>query len=272
MQIRAHLLAGDPVPAWLQDGTYGEPDPALALDCLMIKAASLRSKSIIVINQGNRGITPIIRYEEAFKEVLAEAQLLDRLFAEWAEDIPPNWKFVTQKSPHHDDSKLSLDHHNLFYDRLFHSYATHGHAVVWNRYRAVRLLINNIQMEILTQMAQYRPENLGTAYLEQSTACQETINRLTTDLCRGIPFFYLLNAGFGHGRRHNDPTIELADTMDSISSHFPPIMMAVLLAWPITIAVGIEGVPSDQMEWLRCRLQAVSQRVGSPRLQVTPEK
>lgn len=257
---------------WLQNGTYGEPDPALALDCLMIKTASLRSKSIIAINQANRGITPIIRNEEALKAVLAEAQMLDRLFAQWAQDIPQNWKFITHKSPGYDDKKLFLDHHNLFYDHIFHSYATHGHAVVWNRYRAVRLLVNSIQMELLSQVAPYRPEDLGTAYLEQSTKCQETINNLVTDLCRGIPFFYLLNAGVGHGRRHTVPATELADSMSSVSSQFPPVMMAVLLAWPITIAVGIEAVPSDQMEWLKSRLQAVTQRVGSLRFQVTPEK
>jgi len=90
-------------------GTHGEPDPALALDSLMIRAASLRSKSIIVINQANKGITPIIRYEEALKAVLVEAQLLGRLFAEWAKDIPQNWKLVTHKSPGYDDKKLSLD-------------------------------------------------------------------------------------------------------------------------------------------------------------------
>lgn len=238
----------------------------------MIKAASLRSKSTIVINQANRGITPIIRYEEALKAMLAEAQLLDRVFAQWAQDIPQNWRFIAHKSPGYDEEKHSLDHHNVFYDRFFHSYATHGHAVVWNRYRAVRLLINSIQMVLLSQVALHRPENLGTAYLEQSTACQETINNLITDLCRGIPFFYLLNAEFGHGRRHTDPATKLADLMSSVSSQFPPLMMAVLLAWPITIAVGIKGVPSVQMEWLKCRLQAVSQRVGSPRLQFTSEK
>lgn len=238
----------------------------------MIKAASLRSKSIHVISQANSGITPIIRHEEVLKAVLNEAQLLDRLFAEWAEYIPQNWRFITHKIPHYDDKKLSLDNHQLFYDEFFHSYATHGHAVVWSRYRAVRLLINNIQMDLVSQVAQYRPETLDTADLEQSVACQETINKLVTDLCRSVPFFYLLNSGFGHGRRHNDPVIELADSMSSISAQFPPIMMAVLLAWPITIAVGIEGVPLDQMEWLRCRLQAVSQRVGSPRLQFTSDK
>jgi hypothetical protein len=238
----------------------------------MIKAALLRSKSIMVINQANRGMTPIIRYEEALTAVLAEAQLLDRLFAQWADNIPQNWRFITHKSTGHDDKKLSFDHHNLFYDQLFHSYATHGHAVVWNRYRAVRLLINSIQMELLSQAAEYRPKNLSTAYVEQPKACQETINSLVTDLCRGVPFFYLLNAGLGHSRRHTDPAMELADSLSSVSSESPPIMMAVLLAWPITIAVGIEGVPSDQMEWLKCRLQTVSQRVGSPKFQVMPEK
>lgn len=237
----------------------------------MIKAASLRSKSIIVINQANRGLTQIMCYEEALKTVLAEAQLLDRLFAEWARDIPQNWKFTTHKSPQYDDKKLSIDHYNLFYDQFFHSYATHGHAVVWHRYRAVRLLINSIQLELLSQAIQYRPETLS-AYLEQSTACQENINDLITDLCRGIPFFYLLNSGFGHGRRHTDSAMKLANSMTSVSSQFPPLMMAVLLAWPITIAVGIEGVPPDQMEWLKCRLQAVTQRLGSPKFQVTPEK
>lgn len=219
------------------------------------------------MNQGNSEMPPIIRHGEALKTVLAEAQLLDRLFAEWAEDIPQNWRFITYKSPQYDDKKLSLDHDDLFIDRLFHSHATHGHAVVWHRYRAVRLLINSIQIDLLSQVAQYRPENLDT-YLEQSTVCQKTINSLITDLCRGIPFFYL-NSGWSHGRRHTERVVELDDSMTIISSQFPPLMMAVLLAWPITIAIGIEGVRRDQMDWLKCRLQAVTQMIGSPVLQVT---
>lgn len=272
LQIRANLLSGEPVPAWLQGGTYGEPDPALALDGLMVKAASLRSKSILVMNQATREPVPTLRYEEALNTVLAEAQLLDSLFAQWAEDMPQNWKFITHRSPDYDGGKLSPGNHHLFYDHLFHSYTTRGHAVVWNRYRAVRLLINSIQMELLFQVTQYRPENLSTAYLDQSTACQETINRLITDLCRSIPFFYLLDAGFGHRRRDTNPATELAVLKNSVSSQSLPIMMAVLLAWPITIAVGIECVPLEQMKWLKCRLQAISQRVGSPRLRVTLEK
>ena len=214
----------------------------------------------------------MIHYEAAFKNMLAEAQALDRLFSQWAQGIPANWKFTAHKSPSHDAKELSPEHHSIFYERQFYCFATHGHAVVWNRYHAVRVLVNSIQIELLSHLVKFGAENLGIAYLEQSTACQENINNRVTDLCRGIPFFYLPNTGVGHDRRNTDLATELADLTSPLSSKTLSLMMAVLPAWPISIAVRVGEVPADQMEWLKCRLRAVTQRIGSLRLPVPSEK
>jgi hypothetical protein len=219
----------------------------------MMKAASLRSKSIQILDDIKSGTRDGV---DNLKSVISEAQLLDYLFAEWTQDMPMEWVFLTRKRLCHSNDQCHNNKSCVQYDDFFHSYTTHHHATIWNRYRAVRLLINSIQMRLLAVEDQHTFGQSDFDISTQSKTCEEVISCLSTDLCRSIPSFHHFDTGF---------STSTSGIIICPESDLKPTM-AVLLAWPISIAVSIEEVPLNQREWLKCRLQAVNKVIGCPTL------
>lgn len=233
---------------------------------MMIKAASLRSRStalFVALESGS------IHGLDDIKTIIADACLLDNEFTLWARDIPKDWSFVVRNSPRYNDKTLWQDDQYLFYDDFYHFYATKGQAVIWNRYRAVRILVKSIRMQLLALYIKSSSQVWDPFNAAEFKECQETIRDLAIDICRSTPFLCLFDPNdvlHEVDVLSNTESTSRIQTVTSlpVSSKCPPLMKAILLAWPISLVVGIEEVPQEQMNWLKCRLNSVHKVIGYP--------
>jgi hypothetical protein len=188
-----------------------------------------------------------------FEDLALEANNLDFALAAWSSSLPEDWGF--DSFPYASRQK---EINSFIYDGWRASYATHGHAVVWNRYRTIRLIVNSIRIRLLSSISGFHDSHVN----DQLETCRDTINFLTTDLCRSVGFFLIpyYPPHRNCGAKADEivyPTAQLCK---------PGILpkMATVLAWPLAVANSIESVSLPQKEWLQCTLQEISNIIGAP--------
>jgi hypothetical protein len=212
----------------------------LVLDILMVQVAALRAKSLTLFEANDTPQPPCLHFKQA-QHITVEAQALDFVLEMWAKDVPDDWKFTTPSSSTAPGSEPPS--HPI----PAHTYASFGHAAVWNRYRATRLLLNSIRMRSLLLLIQRQPDDASLT--EQKAACQKNLDELSRDLCSGVMFF----------------------VDDSNPQH--PILpkMTPLLAWSLTVAVNVESIPHAQREWLKAKLVIMGRTYGDAILESVAE-
>ncbi|KAH8695286.1 hypothetical protein BGW36DRAFT_453183 [Talaromyces proteolyticus] len=135
--IRAYIVGGVAVDKWLEDEElHNSEDPKLKLDMLMISVTSLRSRFKSLSRDFSYGITTDATI---VNNLLIEAGSLDAALAAWSHNLSGQWNFAA-----HTINRLNQAELDRFcYNGRNDSYTTHGHAVMWNRYRAIRVIMCN---------------------------------------------------------------------------------------------------------------------------------
>ncbi|KAI9661610.1 MAG: hypothetical protein M1821_008848 [Bathelium mastoideum] len=254
--IRSSILQGETVDAWLQNGAlFGEEGPTLAFDALMVRVAAFRSKSLGCFRHIDSGLAKDMT---TLNDLTVEAQDLDHALDTWSLGLPEDFTFSLHLLGKEADSKNSLQ-----YEGATHRYATYGHAAIWNRYRAVRLVVNGVRLRLLSAQDQFSQEAMRLdAKLEN---CEKTINALATDMCRSIPFFFTVNTT----KAVDGPSLGAGSISES--EHYIP-NIAALLTWPLGVAVSIEAVPYHYKLWLRRRLKKIASVLGNDVVQHVAER
>ncbi|KAI1204418.1 uncharacterized protein F4807DRAFT_465652 [Annulohypoxylon truncatum] len=252
--VRTCILRGIPAAPWLQDGAeFGEEGPVLGLDSLMVRVASLRARSLhIFLPKSERfssQLSPI--------DIASEARDLDMSLESWSRNVPEDWRFSTQPD-------LSID---SMFDGLVHTYTSHGHATIWNRYRALHIIVNSIRKRALFVASQCSSQTISTN-MEQEM-CLEKISLLSADLCRAIPFFIVPQP-----LRHNSPFEGPSRVNENAANAHYEILpkLATLLAWPLTLAVSTDAVPEPQKQWLKTKLKSIAKSLGDSILETVAEQ
>ncbi|OTA89168.1 hypothetical protein M434DRAFT_112924 [Hypoxylon sp. CO27-5] len=248
--IRTCILRGIPEAPWLEDGAqFGEKGPMLELDSIMIHVASLRQRSLYLFLPKSARFSS----QPLPGQIAAEAQDLDAALESWARDLPEDWRFSTRL-----DSTA-----NSPFDELIHTYPSHGHGAIWNRYRAVHIIVNSIRRRALSVMAQCSSQVISTQ--AEQDICQEKIASLATDLCRSIPFFIA-----SHIIAQDSPSpkrmIKIGSNVIHTNYEILP-KLATLLAWPLALAVSTEAVPEPQKQYLKIKLKSVANTLGDSALE-----
>lgn len=223
----------------------------LELDSLLIRVAILRTRALELLH--DKKLTLESRTNK-LKTVAVETRDLDLAFAAWPQGVSEDWKFSIHPSIECSEPTKS----ELFYEGSVHKYTTRGHAAIWNRYRAVRLILNTMHMRVLSALVQCTsPEPSINAQLEM---CQENIGLLATDLCFSVPVFFNV-----YNMIQDEAGSEPAWIGNNINCPENEIMlkMAAILAWPLTVAVSTEAVPKAQKVWLQHRLKTVASVIGA---------
>jgi hypothetical protein len=212
----------------------------------MVQVASLRSKSLGLFTR--EGAECRLTIPE-IKKIMFQAQELDAQLVSWASVVPDSFLFSIQLG----QVSLGPPGSDLHFTGPIHSYATHGHATIWNRHRACRLIVNSIRKRTMKLLM---PHGARCYHVfEQIDLCQANIVAMTDDICSSIPFFSKrptdgnLPADFG--------TISTEQIVTRIEGESFPQMVS-LLAWVLTVAVSTEDVPESQREWLKQRLKYAS--------------
>ncbi|KAH8660424.1 hypothetical protein BX600DRAFT_438635 [Xylariales sp. PMI_506] len=248
--VRAAMLRGMPVQQWLSEGSvYGEEGLPLRLDQLMIRVTKLRSRFINLMRQSTRELKMQMG---TLNDLAEEAEDVDFALLSWKQGISTEWEF----SKHPVENCRIAAHHDITFGNIIPSYATLSHAAVWNRYRAVRLIVTSIRMKLLNTSQQ--DQMLEVPLNFEMNSCQETINSLIMDICHSVPFFF----SSGH------KTVDMGNSRTRTNFHrsFNPKMQpktAIFLTWPLIVAVSTEAAPILEKQWLRRKLEMIGKDTGN---------
>ncbi|KAI1104373.1 hypothetical protein F4804DRAFT_192916 [Jackrogersella minutella] len=252
--IRTCILRGIPAAPWLQDGAqFGERGPVLDLDSIMVRVAALRSKSLHMFLPKSARFSS----QPPPTDIASEARDIDIALESWSSTIPDGWKFSTKS-----DSRTDAT-----FDGLAHIYASHGHAAIWNRYRAIHIIINSLRKRALCIASRCSSEMISTE--AEQEACQKRIDSLATDLCRGIPFFV-----DSRPTANDLPYTKANAVEDNTTQVYYEILpkLAALLAWPLALTVSTEAVPEPQREWLKVKMKSVANSLGDSILETVADQ
>lgn len=255
---------------------FGEEGVVLELDVLMCRVADLRRRTLLLFGDINDPHRHQHRmgsdYLQDPKSMAAEARTLDAALEAWADHLPSDWKLSIQPLPSStsssSSSSISSGNRSFLYeDEPIYTYASHGHATAWNRYRAVRLIVNSIRLQLLAELSRQplRCPEIGS----EVDACRRNTDVLATELCRSVPFFFTLQPAGSDTSADSHAVVAAAAA--ATEPHIIP-KMGGLLAWPLTVAVSTEAVPAPQRQWLRRTLKTAAAAMGDAVLESVADR
>lgn len=217
--------------SWLQDATaFGEEGAAQRLDAMMIHVAEIRCKALKLQQAAKSDGHVSLR---TTKRLLDEALVLDAALCSWPCIAADDYRYST--FPFNSSQYDGLP----FCGDSAHKYKSYSHAAVWNRFRAIRMIVNSVITRLITALIECAPAaSLVNVQLQKSLA---DICGLASDMCQSIPYFF----------NFKRPTV---DTI------MPKVVTT--LAWPLTVAIGIKTIPDADVRWFRWTLQTVAEALG----------
>ena len=133
----------------------------------------------------------------------------------------------------------------------YHVYSSIWTATIWNHYRCVRILVNELIIDQINYILSH-PEEFSSGwesealYESQLLASNSMLQHLCHDICASVPFY------LGHS----------ANARDRASRPPPKAVSGNLLLWPLYTA-AVTGIVSDLMcQWVAGRLRMISEVVG----------
>ncbi|KAG0645460.1 hypothetical protein D0Z07_8609 [Hyphodiscus hymeniophilus] len=149
-------------------------------------------------------------------------------------------------------STMSLDRRSeeVFSDH-YHVYSSIWTATVWNHYRCVRILVNELIIDqisyVLTHPEEYASSWESVSFYEsQLLASNSTLQHLCHDICASVPFYlgYSVNAS------------------DRASRPPPKAVSGNLLLWPLYSAAVTRIVSDVMRDWVAGRLRIIADVMG----------
>jgi len=121
------------------------------------------------------------------ERIVSKACALDTEYEDWVKNVPLQYIFQTVNLKERNDEVFS-DH--------YHTYTNIWYATVWNHYRCVRLLVNelivsqlnHVYLESMTSDAAFIFEG-SDVVANQISMSNSTLVQLCHDICASVPFF-----------------------------------------------------------------------------------
>jgi hypothetical protein len=178
-------------------------------------------------------------------EFLLKACEIDAECVNWVWTCPPEYSYRTI-TLHEKTDEVYQDHYDV-YSNLFI-------AVIWNNYRCIRILINQLIIDCLKEACSTNSLQVSTNdlayYSIRKARSEEVILESSTEICSSVPYFLNFNP---------DPSA-MRQPLRSFNVN--------LLLWPLYNAGLSNLIPREQLEWIIYRFRLISD-VLSIR-QVTP--
>lgn len=161
--------------------------------------------------------------------VIAMILELDAELAAWATQLPRGWEYAIIDTP---------DRTEGVYERSYHVYLDFWHATIWNNYRCVRILLNEMLLDKLDHLniSTYTPVFRSVTLQTHRHRSCATVSRLVSDICASVPF-HLTHA-------YLQPA---------------PAAAGFFLLWPLYVVGAMVDVPDaprlwviDRLEYIRC--------------------
>jgi hypothetical protein len=187
------------------------------------------------------------------RRLLAEAQALDDVLVTWANNLPTEYWYSTRSVQ--DDGRVETG--NRVFNGTVHIYPTVGHAGMWNRYRALRLTVNDIMLKTLSVLAESPDSDSESDTESLEEAAKLRIQRLAGDLCASVPCMLGLIETH-HVARHDVTVVTKIPASLKVATK---ATAASFLCWPLTMATMVSGIPEQHQRYLRNCLLDVSEIV-----------
>ncbi|KAK5696408.1 hypothetical protein LTR17_024246 [Elasticomyces elasticus] len=217
-QLRACLFRGERAPASICNASWHDTSGSAAgLDLLMIRLANVRAEMF-----GMMGKEPLASAnEEHYRDFVTKTEELDLALERWLCCI---------------DNGLSVDVSKTESDA---PPCTTDHAVLWTQYCAARMLLTNARRRLLETC--YGDLN----YRSKATGLCASVQQLTDQLARQMQcaIAYLVTA-------IADTTGKPFVSGKTRTNQIAP-KAAMVIAWPVAIALSIDAVPQPQKQWFQ---------------------
>lgn len=219
----------------------------------MIRVAKLRHDvrtTLAVAQIQNSVIT-----RRKLQDLAEESQGIDNGLTMWILQAPDEWQFLIAGTPEvYEDTRQGFCS-----DILPHYYKSVGHAAIWNQYRALRLLVNDMYIQMAEASAK---TDYAFAAYELSLA-RGRMMKLSKDLCDAVSS-QIRQMKKSQAERPLEHSAEL--------ERMTPVAYAAgLLAWPLAAGSCLATLPDQQRRCIRYYLSTIAQFLGDRILETIAE-
>ncbi|KAF2661870.1 hypothetical protein K491DRAFT_332870 [Lophiostoma macrostomum CBS 122681] len=237
--VKSSLLRGHE-PCWLKDGDiFGEKGIALEFDHLTIQAIGLNLRCSRRYQESQRHSLD----SSVLDALHQDARMLDKTIEDWSTQLPSKWAYRT-----HTLSGTHSFPEDEFFSGTVLSCTTHGFAAVWTEYFAIRMLIVNSRLRILSLSC----GQLGEAFSQERSECIAQLNSFANSLASFVPSSLdRVRATAVSASDHSIAPVEFVD--EPLKAY-----LANLVVWPLSLASSLQEVDPGQRQWFRSRLSWIS--------------
>ncbi|KAK3679970.1 hypothetical protein LTR78_000347 [Recurvomyces mirabilis] len=233
--LKACLNKAEAVPYYLRDNdVYFPPGPQRDLDVLQVRVTDLRARYAAIV-KSSRSRIQVHAWSESVARLLAQFDEVHNAFVDWMQGLPMGWRYSKQRLSAKTSDTLALPAEISSED--VYTFNNITQAIVWLQYHALHLVATTLYLRLLRLNIHDEPWQTYPDPATSSQTLPQTLNKLTASFILKIPFFY-------HHRRLTP-------------------RKALILAWPITIAVGTKAFSDKQEAWLQSRLDGIADVTGA---------
>jgi hypothetical protein len=208
----------------------------------MVRVAAFRSRALSFFANTSATLptsTPDLEY------LAHTGKELEDDLVQWADLMSGEWKACRQDPQMDSDANENSE---KTYDNIFNYYTSYGHASLWIRQRALRLIINSVLIKFIAVRMQNSTDHEHLRW--KQNRMRANLASTSSELCGDVAFFF------------SRPRSEKSNSEDVPREYAILPRLASLLAWPLAVAVSTENVPEPQRQWLQNKLVLVARSLG----------
>ena len=239
-----------------------------------VEATATHLASLGIVFASIRASMPTFHDYSNSANIITSLCALDTEYEHWVSHLPTEFQYRTFPIPSYTRCDVVFGDH-------YHDYHSVWIGAVWNHYRCVRILVNEILLDQLSFMLQtFNPSDtidpsmisqfesdplfesdLGNAtpdatfYASLLFAASATLHTLADDICASVPYF--LNS-FPNGPTGSNPSF----TFSAPSSTPPKAVVGNILLWPLYTAACTGHASNEMRNWTANMLQSISETMG----------
>lgn len=214
----------------------------------MVRVAAFRARALAFFPQASAGLstsTPDLDF------LAHTGKQLENDLVDWAEAMSKSEEYSNCKErlPTIPGIDVNLSTH----EGHRNTYTSHGHASLWLRQRALRLIINSIFIKFISVRMQTSTDHAHLLWKQGHM--KGNLESISQELCADVSYFFKVPQSCD-----GEALVPALMTAEGESA-IPP-NLANMLAWPLAIAVSTENVPEPQRKWLQGKLGNVADSLG----------
>lgn len=247
--VRAALHRNNGVPAWLENGAiFGESGFSLELDMWTVNISRIqRETQRLLLASGSSFQNATCNMTAQLKDLLRRAINLDNEMFFWISHLAGEWRYQTYVTSSQSPRATS-------YSGMAHEYPSLGHAVIWNRYRTLRIILKVTVIKVLRLLENHHGRDVGLTV----EAAINSISHLINDICASIPF--IAGEAREHFHTHDGNGQNSLQDCKYVDNKGKASEMSYL-SFPLCTIINnfaLSGTSYLQQQWIRSRLLDVS--------------